>query len=297
MTITFLGTSAAEGSPPVFSRSPQALRIREREGKDLRTRSSLRLGEHHQIDFSPDNFWQMCRCGTDMYDIEHLLISHTHDDHFQFEQIIAKEMPEGTNGKPLHLYLSNAGKAWLERAVSCTGMLAGASEDKLRHIRDFYLLHGLEHFREYDLGGLRAWTVRGNHHVSASGEESINYLLELPGGACLLYAVDTGYYEPASWEFLQGRRVDILIMESTFGGRRDREEFPGGHLDCRSFVRMLEEMERISFIDEATRIYATHINPDQGLDHAGMQAFFDGTDYAVTVAWDCLSVASDPAGG
>ena len=182
--------------------------MRERGGKDLRTRSSLRLGKHHQIDFSPDNFWQMHRCETDMYDIEHLLVSHTHDDHFQFEQIIAKEMPTGTNGKPLHLYLSNAGRQWVERIVSCTGMLAGVDEERLRRIRASYPLHGLEHFREYDLGGLRGWTVRGNHHVPGSGEKSINYLLELPGGTRLLYALDTGYYEPATWEFLQGRNPE-----------------------------------------------------------------------------------------
>ena len=34
----------------------------------------LTTGDHHQIDMSPDHYWQMLRCDTDMYDVEHLLV-------------------------------------------------------------------------------------------------------------------------------------------------------------------------------------------------------------------------------
>jgi phosphoribosyl 1,2-cyclic phosphate phosphodiesterase len=295
-TITFLGTGAAEGVPPPYSRSPFALRVRREGGRNLRTRSSIRIGDHHQIDLSPDYFWQMHRCDTDMYDVEHLLISHSHEDHFVFDQVVAKEMPAGTNGKPLALYLSAPAARWLERMIECTGMLEGVPQGAREALRLRYPINPLEYGCDYDIGGMRAFTVPGNHTVAASGERSINYLLELPSGNRLLYALDTGFYRDDSWEMLAGRHADLLIMDCTFGGRTDRAEFPDGHLDCRSFIRMLERMERISFIDRETTIYATHINPDQGFDHDALQAFFDASPYRVTTAYDTLRVRTGTDG-
>ena len=91
-----------------------------------------------------------------------------------------------------------------------------------------------------------------------------------------------------TWEFLEDRRTDVLIMDCTFGGRTDRGEFPAGHLDIASFLRALERMDAIGFIDGATRIFATHFNPHQGLTHHQMQERFDRSAFEVTVAYDGL---------
>lgn len=289
MRITFLGTGAAEGIPAVFSRTDFARRVRRTGGPDLRTRSALRVGDHLQIDFSPDNFWQMHRCDLDMFDIDHILITHSHEDHFVYDQIVAKEMPDGTNGRPLHIYLSEKASLWLEKQITCSGMLEEVPEEKRQAFRSRYPVHPLAHGIEYEIGSVRVFTIPGNHTVVASDERSINYLLELPGGRTLLYALDTGYYTDDTWALLEGRHADTVIMDCTFGGRTDRGEYPSGHLDARSFLRMLERMSRISFIDERSRLYATHINPDQGWDHAELCGFFDESPYRVTVAYDTLS--------
>ena len=293
MKITFLGTGAAEGIPAVYSRTEFAQRVRREGGPDLRTRSSIRIGDHHQIDFSPDNFWQMHRCDLDMYDVEHLLITHSHEDHFQYDQIIAKEMPDGTNGKPLHIYLSTAAADWLMQMLECRNQFADLTQEARDAFLGRYPVHRLEHGVECDLGGVRGFTVPGNHRVAASGERSINYLLELPDGKFLLYALDTGYYTDDTWEMLEGRRADIVIMDCTFGGRTDRGEYPAGHLDCRSFMRMLERMRKISFIDSTSTVYATHFNPDQGFDHHALVEFFRASEATVTVAYDTLSFESE----
>ena len=59
----------------------------------------------------------MIRCGVDMFDVEHLFITHTHSDHFQFEEIVSKSHAVKTNGKPLHIYMSVPAKEYLERIL------------------------------------------------------------------------------------------------------------------------------------------------------------------------------------
>lgn len=287
MRVQFLGTGAAEGVPPLFSRSEFARRVRRERGPDLRTRSALRIGDEYQIDFGPDHFFQGIRCGCDFYDLEHLLITHTHADHIQLDAILAKEMPAETNGRGVTLYASKAGASWLDEVFEFA-VKPSFDPERYGAVREKYPIRALEYFEEYTVGDLTVRTVQGNHRVAASGERSVNPLITVPDGGTMLYAVDTGYYEEPSWEYLTGAKLDVLVMETTFGGRTDRGEKPSGHLDAHSFLRMLTRMLEESVIRDDTVVYATHINPDQGLDHAGLTRFFRPSAFPVTVATDCL---------
>jgi phosphoribosyl 1,2-cyclic phosphate phosphodiesterase len=164
-----------------------------------------------------------------------------------------------------------------------------AREKMSRHM----VIRPLAYFRDYRIGDLLVETPAGNHTAWGLEEKSINYLLTLPEGTRMLYALDTGYYLDPTWEYLQGRRVDVLIMDCTFAGRTDRGDYPSGHLDLQSFLRMLEKMAAMGFIDESTRLYASHFNPHQGLSHHEIQERFDASPFSVTVAYDGLRVAQD----
>jgi phosphoribosyl 1,2-cyclic phosphate phosphodiesterase len=291
MTLSFLGTGAAEGVPPIFGRNAYFANVRRRGGPDIRTRSSLRLGSRHQIDFTPDAFSQMISAGLDTYDLEHLLITHTDHDHFQIEGIVSKEMPRDTNGKPLHLYLSPPAARWLDRALPVLLPAFGESSEGRRAFEAAYPVHVIDYFSETAVGGLHVSTLKGNHKGLEADEWSLNYLITEPDGARLLYASDTGYYSEETWEYLENAALDLLVMECTFGGRRDREPYPFGHLHCESFVHMLERMQRIGAVHERTAVYATHINPDQGLDHQGLQSWFQNSPFPkVRIAYDGLQL-------
>ncbi len=287
----FLGTAAAEGIPAMYCRCKYCNRVREIGGKDLRTRSAFRIGEHYQIDINLDTNWQMHRYGIDMYDIEHILITHTHVDHFQFEEIVAKHMSVGAevNGKLLNIYMSIPAKAWLEKLLA-TIYKQEVYASKLQHIRAHYRIHGLEYFKEYAIGDLVVETLKGSHRLRGGDEIAINYLIQLLDGRRLLYALDTGWFPEETWSFLANKQTDTLILDCTFGARTDRPEYPDGHLDMLSFIKTLERMAAISCIDEKTRIFASHINPHQGLFHDEMQNRFDETHLKVTVAYDGLKL-------
>ena len=286
MQAVFLGTGAAEGVPAAYCRCSDCQGVRKRAGREVKTRSSLRLEQFYQIDVSPDLYWQMLRLNMDMYDVEHVLITHTHQDHFALSQLTDKTMARETNGKPLRIYMSKPALKYVKVLLD--------SEEYPLMLRDkrtkLFDIIPLEYFGKYQVGELIVETIKGNHTTTVGGEYSINYLLTTPVGRKLLYALDTGYYKEETWEYLRGRHVDVLIMDCTFAGRTDRGEYADGHLALDSFLRMLERMEKIGFISSKTEMYATHFNPHQGLTHDGIREAFGKTAFRVVTAYDGLQV-------
>jgi len=283
--LLFLGTGAAQGIPAAYCRCTHCEYARRVGGRERRTRSALRVGDKHQIDAGPDTYSQMLLHGVDMYDIEHVLITHSHGDHLQIESILDKTMSEDVNGRPISIYLSSPAKRVVEQMVE--PILDQAR--RTRVLQDFRLV-AVEYFEPFTAGDLKVEALEGNHSAWGQDERSINYLITLPGGGTVLYALDTGYYGDETWEYLAGRRGDIVIMDCTFGGSTTRDEYPDGHLHIPSFVHMLEKMTAIGFAGTQTRVYASHVNPHHGLNHEQMQQRFDEGPFEVTVAYDGLVI-------
>ncbi|OGP60825.1 MAG: hypothetical protein A2V67_16145 [Deltaproteobacteria bacterium RBG_13_61_14] len=288
MDVLVLGTAAAEQWPSIYCRCDICCRVRRDGGRDVRTRSSLRIGERYQIDFGPDANWQMHRNGIDLFDLEHLFITHTHSDHFQFEEIVSKSHAIRANSKPLAVYMSVPAAEYLERILHTFDAQIEDEED-LAAWRRRFPVRALEYFRSFEIGELGVTTIKGSHLAEGMDQFSINYLIRLPDGRCLLYAVDTGYYQEEAWEYLRGKRVDILVMDCTFPTRRT-EPRSFGHHTLASFLGTLERMREIGFIDGRTKVCATHFDIHQALPHGEMQALFDGSAVPVTVAYDGLAL-------
>lgn len=283
MKIVFLGTGAAEGIPSMFCRCDYCMSARKNGGKDVRTRSSLKLGEKYQIDFSPDTNYQHIREKLDLFSLEHLLITHSHDDHLAYMEVMVKECSVVNNKKPLNIYLSKSAAKWLHVALQNHNL----SDNYNEVLQNEYNIVELDYFKEYAIGDLVVHTIKGSHRAYGEDEYSINYLVTMPSGKKMLYAADTGWYTDESWEYLKGQKIDTLVMECTFGGAK-REKHPFGHLDVYSFIDMLDKIKDIGVIDESTDIYTTHINHKHHMLHNDLVEFFDSSDYKVVVGYDGL---------
>lgn len=283
----FLGTGAAEGIPAMFCQCNYCSRVRKNgRGKNFRTRSSFRIDSRHQIDFSPDCFYQMTDYGLDIYELEHLLITHSHDDHFSFMEILTRESAVPENSKPLYIYMHTNGIRWVKEVI----LNYVTKKDELTRLLDKYRFVHVDYFQTFKAGDIEVISLKANHKGFGRDEYGLNYLITLKNGQKMLYATDTGWYEEETWEYLKGKKTDIVIMESTFGGRLDRGTHPDSHLDIRGMLNMLEKMDNIGFIDNSTQIYTTHINHKHDLLHDEMQAAFDKSSYKVTVAYDGLKI-------
>jgi len=173
MQVLFLGTGAAEGVPAAYCRCDDCRGVRERGGIEIKSRSSLRIGDHHQVDVAPDHYWQMLRCDTDMFSVEHLLISHSHEDHFDLAGITDKEMSVETNDLPVTVYMSQPAADYAQNVLAT---FIKTSEQKAKIARHM-VIEPLQYFQEYRIGELTVHTPQGNHTAWGEGERSINYLI------------------------------------------------------------------------------------------------------------------------
>ena len=100
MKLQYLGTAAAEGAPALFCRCEFCQYARKAGGREIRTRSGALLDDKIKLDFGPDSYKHMLDNGLDYSAIHSVLITHTHEDHFDIEDIALRRptfahLPEG----------------------------------------------------------------------------------------------------------------------------------------------------------------------------------------------------------
>lgn len=284
----FLGTGASEGIPAMFCRCDYCNRARQNGGKDIRSRCSFRIDAKHQIDFSPDMFWQINQCNVDLFELEHILITHTHEDHLDIPQIMSRNSAVPIDKKPINIYVNEHGVKWANDQL-----FQYLTDPKSHNIfMERYRIIPTRYFEAFSAGELVAVPLKANHKGFGINEYAQNYLVQLQDGKSLLYATDTGWYPDETWEFLKGKCADIIIMEATFGGRLDRGIHPDGHLDVRSALLMLDKMKETGFVRDNCSIYITHINHKHGMMHEDLQTAFNNSRHKATVAWDGLRISN-----
>lgn len=288
MTIEFLGTSAAAGCPAIHCTCDACTEIRRRGGKDIRTRSSIRIGSECQVDFGPDVHWQLLRAGLTMSTIRHLLFTHSHPDHLNVPDLLRRHLNSERPTPTLHVYAN-------ETTISALDAVAReAGSPRARRGRDgdppLYDVVALPFGGARPVGDLRVTAVPANHRVAPRDETASSYFIELPSGASVLYAVDTGWPSDDAIAMLAGRRVGILIMDCTFGGMPDRPRYPNDHLDADSFVRAVDLLTERDVITADARVFASHVGPHQGLLHEELEKRLRRGSPRMAVAYDGLRI-------
>jgi len=112
--VLFLGTAAAEGVPGLFCGCEVCRIARERGGKDLRTRSSIFIDNTLKIDLPPDTLHHVLAYRLDLSRLQHLLITHTHEDHLALHELTYLLPAFARRDLPLTIYGSDG----LARALS-----------------------------------------------------------------------------------------------------------------------------------------------------------------------------------
>lgn len=82
MEIQYLGTAAAEGLPALFCGCEICNQARKAGGKEVRTRTQSLIDNKILIDFPPDTYTHAISYGLELGQIGHLLVTHSHMDHF-----------------------------------------------------------------------------------------------------------------------------------------------------------------------------------------------------------------------
>src|ERR1700704_1554150 len=98
MTITFLGTAAANAFPEAFCKCRNCAQARMLGGRSLRKRSAVLINNDLLIDLGPDIMAasQMHACPLD--DVRYCLQTHPHADHLDLSHLLSRSPAYGAVG-------------------------------------------------------------------------------------------------------------------------------------------------------------------------------------------------------
>ncbi len=269
--LTICGTAAAEAIPAIHCVCDTCRRAWELGGKDFRTRAAYQLGQDVRVDFGPDSHFHMRAMGQDYAHLQHLLITHSHQDHWLPEELSYRRpgfcvLPEGF--PPLTVYGNDR---VLEAARQRLGNLE-AMRIELREIHSFQEVQVCP--------DLRLTTLKAEH---AGEEDALNFLIEEPDRS-LLVANDTGFWSEETWEFIAGRRVDVALIDGTCG----RYDQNGGHMGAPWVAKFAARLGELGCLSDSPRLIVTHFSHNGHANHDQLVEIY--TAYGIEVAYDGLVV-------
>lgn len=285
--MVFYGTGAAEGIPNPFCNCSVCINARNMKGKEIRRRSMFRLNMECCIDLGADSFCQAIEYG-DFIHLLHVLITHTHEDHFAHMMLNVRNMAITRLNEPLNFYLTDKAYDMVDFMVNSKPIMKGLTSN---FIKDGIIAFWRLGFgKTVEIAGMEVTPLKGNHYGNM-GENSANYLIRMIDGKVLYYGLDTGYYLEETFQALKNVSLDYLISECTFGLTTGRGETPGGHLDAFSCIKVFRRLYEQNTITENTSIYLTHINHYNGT-HKELDDYFRKQDlpFVVTVAYDGMKI-------
>lgn len=242
MDLLFVGTAAADVETALSCDCVHCRAIRRLGARNLRHYASLLLDGRILLDCGPTVPWRLAELDVPPAQIEALVITHSHEDHLDLRAVGDLLQARPADRGPLPVY-GNSG------AVALLAPLA-----------DRLCLHEVTPGEAVEVLGRPCLPVRANHSVP--GEATLNWLL---GGldGWLLYATDTGWPLPETWDLLAAHRLTAAVIEATFGLCTENDLPPGylsGHLNWPTFLRLREALVGQGLLPADAPTFATHIS-------------------------------------
>ena len=283
-----IGTGAAEAIPNPFCDCSICENARQTGGRENRTRSSLQVTPALHIDYNPDIYHQALQHNLHLHDLRHILLTHTHCDHFAIDQLGLREMGNDQHPEPLCLHLSPAAYDWAQHYYHSLGVSTVTQSPNTFHVHDL-AYHRFPFHETQTIESYQITPFRGNHFGEGKDENAANYLI-CDGTTITYYATDTGMFLEETFQALAAHTIDTLIMECTFGDNRLPPN--AGHLDCYSFAKVVEHLYKQGTLHSNSHVYTTHINHKHTLTYAKMVEWFAAhpLPVPVTVGYDGLDV-------
>lgn len=247
MKITYLGTAAAEGIPALFCKCEYCMGVRARKGREIRSRSQILIDGELSIDFPPDAFYHAAVLGADLSELQYLLVTHTHMDHFYAHDFVlhGHVYAHGLRA-PLDIY----------GGEEVSAVFSECTRRELNPIvKETLRLHTLTPFQEVAFGDYCVFPLKANH----TSENPLVYMIE-KGGKRILHLSDTGPLPEEDYEYLSqlGGKIDLITFECTYLWN-DASSYPR-HMGVKENAEVLKRLARLGLVDENTKKVLTHFS-------------------------------------
>ena len=260
--IQFLGTGGGDFSS---TEDPEAdrdylPRVRELGGRNLRWAAQAFVSPDILIDFFDDR--QIKRFDVPRESIRHVLVTHCHYDHLNPVGLIelAANQPH-----PLDVYGTqlvgdslefHAAHRW--DAKSC--------RFRTHETKRNWRFHQVGPQQSLQVGDATVAAVQANHSINKGVTHvpffplehlALNYVIER-GGKTIFYGLDSSYTLPSTLEYLRRYRLDVAVLDVTFG-QMEIDPAKSGHHNFTMIEETIRELRDAGIITDETTIIASHM--------------------------------------
>lgn len=279
MKLKYYGTGAGYGLPEVFCDCRICRHARENGGKNIRTRSMALLDGCLAIDLSVDTFHHCAFAGLDMRKVKHVLVTHSHHDHFFTSDLFSRV--RGMT-EPVNFYLSEASGRGVRAIVEKhkAEFAAGTRDPKAWTLAE---VHTLEYFKPIEILDYKI-TPLPARHVKAL--EPMIFVIER-GEKCILWGHDTGLLLPEAAEWIKnsGLHFDLVSLDCTL---RRGEQITKSHMDLDWCIETATMLRDGGNADEHTKFILSHIGHLVDRTHDELTA--EAAEYGMIAAWDGMEI-------
>ncbi len=274
MKITILGSGAAEAIPALWCECDTCRQAKAVGGRDIRRRTSYLIDDDTLVDFGPDAFQQSVQFNIDWRAIRRILFTHAHEDHLN----------------PVELRWRQPGFSRVPRPIRIFG-----TRDVMARIRKEvpYALEALQieavEIRAGEAvadGDMEIFPIRATH--AGNDGQCVNFIIRRDGKQVLI-ANDTGWWEPESWAWVAGFRLDAAIIECTMGLVPRFIDCRNGHLGANVSVEFRDKLLELGAISRQTPVYVNHFSHNGVPLHADICRFFEPR--GIGVGYDGLELS------
>jgi phosphoribosyl 1,2-cyclic phosphate phosphodiesterase len=232
-------------------------RVRALGGRNLRCAAQAVIFPDMLIDYYHGD--QLARFGIAPESIKHLFITHHHWDHFRPPHILqfAASLPHQLQVHATHNVIAALKFADTYNFDRRTGRFL------VRDQQTDIGYHKLEPTQTYTIGDTAITPVHANHCIDKSEnmilqDVSLNYVFAR-NGKTIFYGLDSSYPFPLTVEFLRRFRIDVAVLDATFG-RLPIDIIGSGHHNLPMLMETIAEFRAAGIFHDQTRILASHLS-------------------------------------
>jgi phosphoribosyl 1,2-cyclic phosphate phosphodiesterase len=251
-----LGTGSADLYPSPWCGCDYCANARESEEGEWRHFSCALLFPDVLIDCPPDLPHSALRAQVELYKVRHLLVTHSHHDHFSTDPLLLrrsvqwaqrtprKDMLPLPDLQPLTVY-GNA--KVIEKCRAFLKEVGGKYDLKIE-------LQKLKPFEPFKLDErTKVHPVLAEH---TRDEDALLFVLERDEFA-IFYATDTGWLPDETFDYLRQFALDLVVADATFGLAPATDE----HMNLEQVRKLRERLLCEGILKEGGQFVATHFSP------------------------------------
>lgn len=279
MKIRYMGTAALERIPAIFCNCENCQKASAAGGRNIMTRSQALIDDQLLVDLNSETYTHFLALGRTLWDIEHILITHAHCDHFTFEEFCCR-IPGKTGtvkAEKLKVYTSPG------VIENMWDTLHTRIDKYTKKIPDRVEFVPMDYFKPVQVGDYTVTPLPANH---AEQEQAFLFLIE-KDGKTLFYGNDTGYFDTEidDWLAKNGKYIGLLSLDCTKG---DVERTYKTHMSMSEGRSIADRFLEKGIIDSNTKLYYTHFTHNCGMIYDELKEA--AVKYGFQVAYDGLEV-------